>query len=395
MNTTISAPALRPYLVMHHGLDRVRDAAQPGACRALLAQLRCIQLDPLDRIGTNAELVAMARLDGLRRGELYERLFPGGAFEHFAKERCLLPPSAFAWYRTRAAQTPWWRLGERQKRLDPGLIEAVYEEIAARGPLGAAALTDQGAVEPLDWSGWKGTARAATMALEVLWTQCRVVVCERTARGKRYDLPERALPPEALREVDPHGFERWALRERVAAAGLLSRAGGPWWSMLHAARTSPLVDAMLAAGELEEVVIEGSRRSYLALPGWRERLPPPDALDGDARMRIIAPLDPLIWDRKLVAHVFGFEYVWEVYKPQDQRRWGYYVCPLLQRGRLVGRFEGRLGDDGLEVLGLWPESSADFDRRAFDEALERHAAACETQVVQPRTRSRKSPSAPR
>ena len=57
----------------------------------------------------------------------------------------------------------------------------------------------------------------------------------------------------------------------------------------------------------------------------------------DDRVRILGPLDPLLWDRNLVHHVFDFEYVWEVYKPAHQRRWGWYVCPLLQRDRLIGR----------------------------------------------------------
>lgn len=369
---------VRRYLVAHHGLSGpLRDGDDAEACRALLEQLRCIQLDPLDRIGTNADLVAMARIEGLRRGALYERLFPGGAFEHFAKERCLLPVQAFAWYRQRAAETPWWRLGERQKRLEPAVIEAVYATIAERGALSAEELGDHGTVEPIDWSGWKGTRRAATMALEVLWTQCRVVVATRGASGgKRFDLPERVFGEHARIRVPAHGFERWAVRERVAAAGFLSRASGPHWSMLSAARTSPLIDAMIADGELEEVVIDGARRSYLVTSGWRERIPTEEALADDRRMRILAPLDPLLWDRKLVEHVFGFTYVWEVYKPQSERRWGYYVCPLLQGGRLVGRFEGRMTPDGLERLGLWPESGQRFDQRAFRKALTRHEALC-------------------
>jgi uncharacterized protein YcaQ len=65
--------------------------------RALVARLRCIQLDPRDPLGTNADLVALARVDGIAKGDVYRHLLPGYAFEHFAKERCLLPASAFPW----------------------------------------------------------------------------------------------------------------------------------------------------------------------------------------------------------------------------------------------------------------------------------------------------------
>ncbi len=329
-----------------------------------------IQLDPLDRIGTNADLVALARLDGVCRGDVYRHLLPGHGFEHFAKERCLLPPSAFAYYARRSAEAPWWRLHARLKRLPEALIADVLAEITERGPLGVHELTGRGKVAPLDWHGWHGTGRAATMAVEVLWTRCQVVVVGRTPAGKVYDVPERALPAEAA-ATPRRAFAEWAVPQRVEAAGLLPRASGPWWSALRAARTSELPDELVSSGALEEVTVAGSSRRYLAPAGFRDREFP----DDDGRMRILGPLDPLIWNRKLIEQVFGFEYIWEVYKPAKKRRWGYYVCPLLHLGRLVGRFEGRVEADELVVTQLWKEDGETFDDAAWRQALARHAAA--------------------
>lgn len=373
--TKLSREEARRFLVGHTGLAAV--TLPPGAegARGLLRALRCIQLDPLDPLGTNADLVAMARVDGLARGDVYRHLLPGHAFEHFAKERCLLPAEAFGWYRTRATEAPWWRLGARQKRLPVSVVGAVKREIARRGALSAAELTDHGAVEPLDWGGWKGTSRATSMALEILWTRCEVVVAGRGPGGKRYDLPERALGRHAAtRRGD---FGRWALGERVEAAGLLARAGGPQWSMLSQVRTSELPDRMVAQRRLESVVVEGSARPYLAPAGFLER-PHPEV---DERLRILGPLDPLVWDRKLVQQVFGFEYIWEVYKPAHLRRWGWYVCPLLHRGRFVGRLEGRIKGTTLVIDRIWREAGADLEPAALDAALERHAAACGATAV--------------
>ena len=89
-------------------------------------------------------------------------------------------------------------------------------------------------------------------------------------------------------------------------------------------------------------------------------------------MRILAPLDPLMWDRPLVQHATGFEYLWEVYKPAAQRRWGYYVCPLLYRGRLAGRVEARRRDGDVVVEQVWRE--AGWNRTttsALDDAISR------------------------
>ena len=152
---TLDREKARAALIATMGLDRPHGSGARGT-RALLTRLRCIQLDPLDVIGTNADLVVMARVENVARGDVWRHLFPTYAFEHFAKERCILPADAFPWYRTQghAAQTPWWRHHERVQRLPKAVVAQVLEEISERGPLTARDLTDHGAIQPLDWSGW-------------------------------------------------------------------------------------------------------------------------------------------------------------------------------------------------------------------------------------------------
>jgi len=352
-------------LVSLHGLDRSVGRGNAGV-RGVLARRRAIQLDPLDVIGTNADLVAHARTDGLVRGQVYDALLPGHAFEHWAKERCLLPAERFPHWRERAGEVRWWRTAERMKRIDAALVEDVLQEIRERGPLAPSDLVDRGRVTPLEWSGWKGTAKAASMAVEVLWTSCRIVVSGRTGNAKLYDIPERALPRVAAIAADGP-FETVALLDRVTAAGFLPRPSGPWWGLLEAARGAT-ADALVANGTLDEVRITGSRRTWLAHPAGRRPRPPDD------RMRILGPLDPLLWDRALVKLAFDFDYVWEVYKPKRQRRWGWYVCPLLHRGELVGRIEARAEGAKLNVLNVWVEAGQELDRPALDEAIARHEA---------------------
>lgn len=385
MSETLSAADARRFLVDHHRLRRPARAKGTRGIERTFESLGCIQLDPLDPIGTNADLVALARVDGAKKGDVYRAALEGRGFEHFAKERCLLPARAFPQYRERAVQTPWWRLTERSKRVPAAVLEDVLTEVAERGPATSAELTDHGSVEALDWSGWKGTGRMTTMALEILWTRCRVVVCARRANGdKVYDIPARALPEHHDAPAQP--FARWALLERVASAGLLARAGGPCWSMLRDVRTSTLPDELIEEGTLVEVRVEGSRRPYLApgdlAPRLRRRS------KDDSRMRILAPLDPMIWDRKLVKQAFDFEYLWEVYKPAEKRRWGWYVCPLLHAGTLVGRLEARVVRGALEVQRLWREAD-ELDEDALDAALARHAEALGLERVRRGRRARR------
>ncbi|MCU0671376.1 MAG: winged helix DNA-binding domain-containing protein [Myxococcota bacterium] len=408
----LSRVEARAYLLTQLGLDRrTKSAADPADpvekssaanVRALLARLRCIQLDPLDPMGTNADLVAMARLEGLSRGAIYTHVYANGAaFEHFAKERCLLPGAAFPFYRRRMVQTPWWRVSERMKRVPAAVVDAVEAEVRERGPLSAKALTDRGRVEAIDWSGWKGTSKASSMALEILWTQCRVVVCGRSGEGKLYDVPERALgshvrgsiaAPSKSHEATPPNphvdpFARWALVERVEAAGLLARTSGPTWSMLSDARTSALPDALVDEGALDAVRLEGSKRAFLAPANVRDRA----TREPDDALRILGPLDPLLWDRALLRELFDFDYVWEVYKPESERRFAWYVMPLLHRGALVGRLSGRVDGTTLVIDGLWREDTAPLDDAALDDALQAHAEACGCDAVKRPRRAKRNP----
>ncbi len=361
----ISLDQARQRMVSWHQLCEPTQG--PEKVRSILHQLRCIQLDPLDRIGTNADLVVFARADGLKRGDVHRQLQPGAAFEHFAKERCLLPSSAFPYYRDQAVETPWWRLTERLTKISEQLLADVLAEIGERGALRADQLTPRGKVEAMDWAGWKGTSKASTMALEVLWTRCQVVTAKREGNTRWYDLPSRTLSTWDHPTEDT--FQRWALRERALATGLLTPNAGPQWSMLSKVRTSPLPAQMVKAGDLVQVTLPGVKKSYFAAPQWFEHT----VAEPDDRMRVLGPLDPLLWDRDLVKQLFHFDYVWEVYKPEAQRKWGWYVCPLLHRGHLVGRLEAHREDGKIKIDRLWKEAE-DFDSRALDEAIDRLSA---------------------
>jgi uncharacterized protein YcaQ len=365
----VSCEDAREFLVGHLGLCRDRSRGSARGVRDLLSDLRCIQLDPLDRIGTNADLVALARVPGIARGDVYSHLLPGHAFEHMAKERCLLPASAFPYYRKRMVD------GYRHRwdgimDLSEALLSEVLAEISERGPIAQTELSDRGRLTPPKDAWLRDTIPTTSVAVEKLWNRAQVVVCGRAGNNKVYDVPARALPD--VYDVEPTlEFDRWALLGRVEAVGLMAMTAGPQWKVIEESRTSDLPQELVAEGLLDMVTIEGSSRKYLAPAGFLTREFPED----DGRMRILGPLDPLVWDRKLVQQIFDFDYVWEVYKPKAKRIWGYYVCPILHRGRMVGRFEGRTSDKRLEVEQLWVEDGAEFDDQAWRAALERHEAA--------------------
>jgi len=103
--------------------------------------------------------------------------------------------------------------------------------------------------------------------------------------------------------------------------------------------------------------LEKRRADHATRLAHYEQLATRDFPEPDARMRILGPLDPVLWDRALVRIAFGFDYVWELFHPPAKRRFGWYVLPVLFRDRFVGRIEPRIerGDASVRILGLWWE----------------------------------------
>ena len=99
------------------------------------------------------------------------------------------------------------------------------------------------------------------------------------------------------------------------------------------------------------MLIEGSVQRYHLLAAAQAYL----GQDALPEVRFLAPLDSLMWDRKMIAEIFGFDYIWEVYKPQPLRRWGYYVLPVLYGDLFVGRMDSRLTGGTWHILNWWWE----------------------------------------
>jgi uncharacterized protein len=239
-------------------------------------------------------------------------------------------------------------------------VEHVRGEVAARGPLCSA---DFVAREKVDWP-W-GPTNAVRAALESLYFAGELVVHHKAGTRKYYDLASRHISPEILSSPDPRpedaDFLRWRVCRRVGAIGLLwDRAGDAWLGIpgLKSAERAEAFASLLAEGDLVSLEVEG-----IAYPFHirREDLPDPENLDDDEpkapRMAFIAPLDNLIWDRKLVKALFDFEYKWEVYTPGPQRKYGWYVLPVLYGDRFVARVEPKLNKKTktLELMNWWWE----------------------------------------
>lgn len=344
----------------------------PTDVAGVFDRLGSVQYDPLRPLGCNHDLVLQARVPGYRVGDWQSHAYGRrGALDAWDKQASLVRMRD---YPLRRVHHRW--LGERWRTgvLDahPAATAAVLDELRERGPLASTDFEHQVHVEAWEgsWYGPKLTKRV----LRALWHTGRVATHHRRAGKHVYDLVERVVPEELLAAPAPPEEEslRFLIELRHRAVGLL-RPNASWevWSLpLPAAERHRVTADLVAEGALVPVEVDGVR--FHAHPDALAALASEPARDDE--VRFLAPLDQLLWDRTAVRHLFGFDYVWEVYKPERERRWGYYVLPVVRGDRFVGRLDARLaGGSGGAVLELkrwWWEDGAPADPGALP-ALER------------------------
>jgi len=352
----------RLYQLAAVGLHGKRYPEGEDGVREAFRDLRGVQLDPLPILGRNHDLVLQSRVDGTHPGTFLdlvhrERL----GFEYWDKMLCAVPIEEFPLLRglMEMGGERWEQ--QREARLDrdhPGAKDEVLKAIRESGPLSTAELRKLSVAQGAH-RGWK-TTHAAGAALEVLWNRGHLSVGHRVNYRRYFDLTERVIPPDVLTQptVIGEAFLAGLLRKRVEMVGLLPAGGAAeTWMSLRQARSDGLPQRMVEAGELTLVQVDGVRTRFYARPDAVGLLHAAEKVAVDDRARLIAPLDPLLWCRDALAKVWGFVYAWEVYKRPEQRTYGYYVLPIVHRGRFVGRFDGRYETKTrtLRVLGYWKE----------------------------------------
>jgi uncharacterized protein YcaQ len=199
-----------------------------------------------------------------------------------------------------------------------------------------------------------------------------------------YALTESVAPASLIRESDKAEADRFLIRKEVSFYGLsrLPRTADAFHGRAEPDRAAKqILEAMLADGELIQVQVDGWKRVHYALGSdarvlaelSARRVPQawtPLETTTTQEAVFLAPLDH-VSARGRAKELFGFDYVWEVYKPEHQRRFGYYTLPILWSDRLVARFDSKLDrtTSTFVILGLWLEDEALGTDEAFAQAL--------------------------
>ncbi len=364
---TITKEQARQFILAKQGLiGEYRFAGKDGAY-AYVRQAGCIQYDPVDVCGKNAELTLQSRVKGFRKEMLRELLYKDRLLVDYADKELSIWPTEdwpyFSSYRDRSRS-----LGETFEGLEE-LKERAIDYIKEHGPVCSDSLPIEGEIfwhSSMHWSGnWQKPSLAARSVLEQLYTDGELIIHHKQGSRKYYDLAERYISKSILEAENPCGeedrFLAWRVLRRIGAVGLLwDKTSTAFLGLyINAEKRKSILQLLTERGAIRPVMVEGMKIPfyYRAEDDALLRAVIEGSADLKPRMAFVAPLDPLMWDKALVQALWDFQYSWEIYTPAVKRKYGYYTLPILYGDRFVGRIDTAADrkEHVLRVKGLWWE----------------------------------------
>ncbi|GAB4352805.1 MAG: winged helix-turn-helix domain-containing protein [Kiloniellaceae bacterium] len=329
---------------------------------ALIEHLGFVQVDSIQTVERAHHMILFARNQTYRPRQLkrlHER--DGALFENWTHDASIIPSRFFPHWKLRFAREEA-RLRPRWRDWHGGKFEAelegVLKHVADNGRVMARELGNDDEANPKTNGGWWDWHPSKT-ALEYLWRCGHLAIAARDGFQKVYDLTERTLPPQHHDPVfDAAETVDWACREALQRLGVATSGEiAAFFDLVTPAEAKAWCEAR-RGGELEEVRIENADGGKPRAAFCFADADPCAALpEPPKRLRVLSPFDPLIRDRKRTERLFGFHYRIEVFVPAAKRKYGYYVFPLLEGDRLIGRLDMKHARDkgALAVKGLWLE----------------------------------------
>ena len=383
--TTLTNIQARQFILLKQGLLGEHKFTGKQGALDYIRQAGCIQFDPIDICGKNAEITLQSRVKGFKKSMLHELLYTDRKlFDYPDKQLSIIP-------------IEYWPYFERFRQAARENLKK-HPEIAAHIPPIRSHIEENGAICSDDfklegntkwWSAinWSSGGKLSRSVLEQMYSGGDLIVHHKKGARRYYDLAERHVPADILNTSNPlpDDFDhmKWCVLRRIRAVGLLwNRASGAWlniWGLSSDIRNK-VIATLLAEGQITEITIEGLKDKFYFCT---QDMPILDTVltnpEYKPRPELIAPLDPFMWDRKLLKAIFDFEYTWEIYTPPDKRQYGVYVLPLIYGEQFVGRIEAVCDrkTNTLNVKNIWYEAGVKQTKKlesAINSRLKKFAA---------------------
>jgi uncharacterized protein YcaQ len=351
--------ARRHFLARHLLVDPPVGPATGAALAEVIDRLGFVQVDSIRTVERAHHMILWARRQSYRPAALVPLLERDRAlFEHWTHDASILPVALFPIWKHRFARDAqrmeanwhkWFRPGYREVMAD------ILTRIRDHGPVSSAEVGEGEARGKGGWWDW----HPSKTALEWLWRTGELAITGRDNFRKLYDLTERVIPeahrlPELTAQDAADRACDMAL-DRLGFGNVSEVAA--FWNAVPADQARDWAARAVASGAAVQVRVEcadGSLRPALARPDiLTEPVPEPGS-----RLRILSPFDPALRDRNRAERLFGFFYRIEVFVPEAKRQYGYYVFPVLEGARLIGRIDVKADRDSdrLAVRAFWAEA---------------------------------------
>lgn len=328
----------------------------------LIVRMGFVQVDSIRTVERAHHLTLMSRNTRYQPAMLQTLLEKDGhLFENWTHDAAIIPTQWYPYWQPRFArarqnitQSQHWigRLGTDAQQV----LDRVRQRIRDHGPVMARELTEKRAPGVGVWWGW-GPSKTA---LEYLWRTGELAICGRVNFQKVYDLSERVIPETYHRHIPSEAeYIDWACQTALDRLGCATPSElAAFWGSFNLADAKAWCERQ-AGQSIREVLVESAdgsapRQAYARhdIDTVIQELPAPTP-----RVRFLSPFDPVIRDRKRALRLFNFDYRFEAFVPAPQRQYGYYVLPMLERDRFIGRIDLKCdrNTSTLVVNGLWFE----------------------------------------
>ena len=338
-----------------------------------ISRMSLLQIDTIHVVARSPYLVLFSRLGNYPQAWLEQALAQGELFEYWAHEACFIPRADYKLLRHRmlSPERLGWKYNAQWVAEHQQAIAELLQQIRENGPVRAADFTH--ADNPKSgWWAWKPHKRH----LENLFSAGELMVTERRNFQRVYDLRSRVMPDwqDGIHGISEAEATRQMLMNSARSLGVFRAA---WLADYYRLKRAPLNDFIAdaqAAGDLVAVNTEGLGAMWL----HRDYLPLLETPLQATHSALLSPFDPVVWDRKRARELFNFDYRIECYTPEEKRKFGYFVLPILHRGQIKGRLDARMLRQAkqLEIKNIWLEEKTRVTARFLADirrAIERFA----------------------
>ncbi|MCB2291550.1 winged helix DNA-binding domain-containing protein [Clostridium sp. CS001] len=327
-----------------------------------IRKVGCIQYDPLNVVGRNPDLVLQSRCSCYRKGDIEKYLYSDRAlYDVWDKNMSISTVSDWPCFeRYREGYLEW--CNEHKDAIDK-----ISEYLKVND---FACSSDFDLNEKVGWH--YGPQRLAKAALEGMCYAGLAVVHHKKGTRRYYCLTNKYIPEEYLKMTRPYNTEeeyfKWVVLRRINSIGALwNRPSDAWLGIngLKREQRNKAFNALFNEGKITEIIVDGMKHAlYIATENLELLKASKESSIKSGYARILAPLDNLLWDRKLIAELFDFQYKWEVYTPIVERKYGYYVLPILCDNKLIARIEMETDKKSktLIVKNFWVQDEMDISK---------------------------------